>query len=101
MSSPRRYTERISGLQDGALTLVDRILDRRPRAFFAILSKLIFVSNQPIPFVNEEDFRSPLLLLPVLRHRPVRFGVDLDCNPPLNAEVPAWLYFLLSKILSA
>jgi hypothetical protein len=32
--------------------------------------------------------------------RAVRCGVDLDCNPPLFDSTTAWLFFLLSKILS-
>ena len=61
MPSPRRNTVRVSGVaQDGHIDGGGRCLDRRPRAFFAILSKLTFVSGQFIPFVNEEDFRSPL-----------------------------------------
>jgi hypothetical protein len=81
-----------------ALTLSqDRL---RPRASVPYsLSAVLFLPGL-IPFVNEEDFRSPLLLLLASRHKPIRFGVDLDCNPPLNAEVSAWLFFLLSKILS-
>ena len=82
----------------GALTLSqDRL---RPRASVPYsLSAVLFLAGL-IPFVNEEDFRSPLLLLLALRHELVRRGVDLDCNPPLFDSTTAWLFFLLSKILS-
>ena len=66
----------------------------------AILSEPVFVSVGLIPFVNEEDFRSPLVKRPASRHWPIRCGVDLICNPPLFVETTAWLCFLLSKILS-
>ena len=81
-----------------ALTLSqDRL---RPRASVPYsLSAVLFLPGL-IPFVNEEDFRSPLFTTACFTAQAIRFGVDLDCNPPLSAEVPAWLFFLLSKILS-
>ena len=74
----------------------------RPRASVPYsLSGALFLARL-IPFVNEEDFRSPLLLLDLLfGTSPIRFGVDLDCNPPLFESTTAWLFFLLSKILSS
>jgi hypothetical protein len=63
MSSPWRYTERISGVaQDGR---IDKDLHKRkdlgpPLAYSP--SAVLFLTG-PVPFVNEEDFRSPLDLL--------------------------------------
>lgn len=56
----------------------------RPRASVPYsLSGALFLAR-PIPFVNEEDFRSPLVTTcPALRHRTIRFGTVLGCNPPL------------------
>jgi hypothetical protein len=61
-------------------------------------SAVLFLTG-PVPFVNEEDFRSPLCS--ASRHRTIRCGVDLGCNPPLIDLTTAWLCILLSKILSA
>lgn len=79
---------------------VYRFGDRlRPRASVPYsLSGALFLTR-PIPFVIEEDFRSPLVLLLALRHKPIRFGTVLDCNPPLINQMTAWLFLLFSKIL--
>ena len=60
MSSPWRYTERISEVaQDGR---IDRDLYKRkdlgPSLAYSP-SAVLFLTG-PVPFVNEEEFRSPL-----------------------------------------
>jgi hypothetical protein len=82
-----------------ALTEIDT--KEKTSGLSAILSEPRFVSAGPIPFVNEEDFRSPLVKRPALRHWPIRCGVELGCNPPLFVETTARIGFLLSKILSS
>jgi hypothetical protein len=72
----------------------------RPRASMPYsLSAVLFLTG-PIPFVNEEDFRSPLLLLPALRRRPVRLRIEIECSPLLFDITSACLCFLSCKILS-
>jgi len=64
------------------------------------LSAALFLTGL-IPFVNEEDFRSPLLLLSALRHRLIRCGIEIECDPLLFKLTTAWLCFLSCKILSS
>lgn len=81
---------------------VYRFEDRlRPRASVPYsLSAVLFLTG-PIPFVNEEDFRSPLVTTgPALRHRTIRFGTVLDCNPPLiDSRQPGCFYCSLEYLL--
>ena len=61
MPSPHSNTVRVSGgAQDGLNDSGGEIIGQETSAFFAIFSKLTVVASQLIPFVNEEDFRSPL-----------------------------------------
>lgn len=66
--------------QDGR---IDRDLGKRkdlgPPLAYSLGAVLSFPG--PVPFVNEEDFRSPLCS--ALRHRTIRCGVEVECNPPL------------------
>jgi hypothetical protein len=77
MPSPRRNTVRVSrGAQDGRIDGGYR-LDKRPRASMPYsLSGALFLA-QPIPFVNEEDFRSPLGYQTSFTALAIRCGVDL------------------------
>ncbi len=102
MFSPFSYSELFTGVvQDGRID--DEILKRKdlgPSLAYSLSAVLSFPGL--IPFVNEEDFRSPLGTTRLaLRHKSIRFGVDLGCNPPLFDVATAWLCFLLSKILSS
>ena len=70
------------GTKTGEIIFEDRL---RPRASVPYsLSRPLFPEGSyhlSMKRISEVLF----LLLPALRHRPIRCGVALDCNPPLYA----------------
>ena len=77
MPSPRRNTVRVSGgAQDGRIDGGCR-LDRRPRVSMPYSLSGALFRARPIPFVNEEDFRSPLGYWTSFTALAIRCGVVL------------------------